>query len=137
MICDNCQKKANRIIQVNGIEFCNLCGGMSTAGGTRTDNILTRNSLRVRTEALKHEGETIMPHAYDKSRGKVGINKEFVKQFPNQAGEFFDIREMKSAGLGKLADYSEKLTAKRQEIKARESVEVIHGETPNLKGLVK
>jgi len=104
MICLGCNSPAHRIVQIDGYESCESCGGFSAAGGVSTDGLLTRNSLRVRAEAVKYEGDTIPPHTYDKSRRKAVPNKEFIKRFPERAGEFFTPAEIKAEGLHKLAN---------------------------------
>ena len=120
MICSNCKTKASRIVSSRGKERCEHCAGFSAAGGAKTDNILTRNSLRVRTEAVKYEGDTILPHAYDKSKGKVGINEEFVKLYPDRVKDYFSEEQLNEAGLNKLADHSKKLDQEQKDFKEKE-----------------
>jgi len=45
-----------------------------------------------------YEGDTLHPFEYDKARHKVVPNREFVKQFPNQAHEYYTDEQMLDAG---------------------------------------
>ena len=49
------------------------------------------------------EGDTILPHAYDRSKRSIGINSEFVKLYPDRAKDYFTPEEMVKANLPKLA----------------------------------
>src|SRR3990167_6625284 len=104
MICQNCHKTTTHIkLFSDGSEACNFCLDIPEVSGPKTDNILTRNSFRVRTEAVKYEGDTILPHAHDKTKRNLGINQEFIKMFPDKAKDFFTPEEMSAAGMPKLA----------------------------------
>lgn len=106
MICANCQKEANHIkgylIDGQLVELCSHCGNFSEAGGTKTDGLLSRNSLRVRYDSIKHEGDTVLPHRYDKMSKKVVPNEDFLKLYPDKAGEYFKQKELDKAGYSKL-----------------------------------
>ena len=49
------------------------------------------------------EGDTILPHALDKSRHNIGINPEFVKLYPDRAKDYYTPEEMVKANMSKLA----------------------------------
>ena len=121
MLCKNCLTQSSHIkLFSDGSEICSTCADFPEVSGPKTDNILTRNSFRVRTEAVKFEGDTILPHAHDKSKRNLGINQEFIKMYPERAKDFFTPEEMSAAGMPKLA---KKAQADRQkEIKHKEDM---------------
>jgi hypothetical protein len=106
MICQGCHRNSNHIKSyfVDGIllELCSSCGHFSEAGGTKTDGLLTRNSFRVRKQSLEYEGDMLLPHKYDKISRKVVPNDDFLKKYPDKAGEYFKQRELDKAGYSKL-----------------------------------
>jgi len=111
MKCSTCGSEVTHIKVRRGIESCPQCAGFKITGGTKTDNILTRNSFRVRTESIKHEEDFIQPHSYSKGESKVKINDDFVKKYPMQAGEYYSDQELTKAGYNKLPD---KIKQKKQ-----------------------
>jgi hypothetical protein len=78
--------------------MCPKCGDFSEASGTKTDGLVTRN--RVRGESLKHEGDFITPHKWDKNRKKVIVNEDYVNRFHNT--DSYTEKEMKEAGIRKI-----------------------------------
>lgn len=119
MICKNCGGESSRIKYIRGREFCSNCAGFSEVGKTRVDGINTRSSFRVRSEAIKFEGDLISPQFYNKTRRKVDINPDFVKRFPDQAREYFTNEEMVDSGLPGLAKHSDKLSKSDSEHKEK------------------
>lgn len=126
MICGTCGNQTSHIKLKQGRESCPNCGGFKETGGTKVDNILTRNSFRVRTESVKHEEDFIQPHSFSKGESKVKINDDFVKKYPDQAGEYFSDQELTKAGYNKLP---EKLKKNKEKVaKEKQGVE-FHGDT--------
>lgn len=108
MLCATCLKQSSHIkLLSNGQEICSNCADFPEVSGPKTDNILTRNSFRIRTQAVKHEGDTILPHAHDKSKHGLGINQEFIKMYPDRAKDYFTPEEMTKANMPKLAKKAE------------------------------
>lgn len=124
MVCDSCKQKAYRIIQIDGVDVCENCGGFSAAAGTKIDGSLTRS--RIRRESVMHEGDTLPPYSYDKTKREFVPNKEFIKNYPNQAKDYFTNDEMKKHGLSKLAKHSDKLREKSKKIQ-KENDKVYYG----------
>ncbi len=128
MVCGNCSKQSNYVkLYSNGQERCHHCGGFSEAGGARVDGILTRQTFRVRSESYKNEGDTILPHKYSKITKRLEPNPDFVKQYPDRVGDYFDEGEITRAGLPKLAKHADNLKqqAKDHKKKVNDSVEFV------------
>jgi len=102
MKCPNCGTETQFVKCDSFSCSCPVCGGYSEAGGTKTDGLLTKNSLRVRSDSLKYEGDTIPPHQYDKSTHRIKPNEDFLKKYPEKANCYFTKEELKEAGYGKL-----------------------------------
>ena len=95
MICGNCGQETRRIKVIDGTEYCSNCTSMSEAGGPKTDGLLTRNSLRIRTDSLKYEGDFVPPHRYNRDTKKVEPNPDFIKLHHKNAGNFFEKDDLK------------------------------------------
>lgn len=122
MRCNNCGNESGRIRTYKGVDSCHLCGDFKEAGGARTTGILTRNSLRVRQDAVIYEGDTIHPYEMDKTRKKLVPNREFIKKFPEQAHEYFTDEALVDAGHTKLpAALARKKLKTMQKIEKEES----------------
>jgi hypothetical protein len=106
MKCDTCHKQTSHIkayvIGDNVVEMCTNCSSLSEAGGTRTDGLLTRNRLSVRRDSLKHEGDMIVPHVYDRTARKLKPSLDFLKKYPEKAGEYFSRKDLDGMGYNKL-----------------------------------
>jgi hypothetical protein len=102
MKCESCGKEAVRIVYNNGVEYCENCSGIKASGGAKIDSILTRQSLRVRSQSYKFEGDTLPPHRYDKAKKKWVANEEFIKNNPENVHNFLFVDELKEAGFNKL-----------------------------------
>lgn len=98
-ICRSCHQQAVRILTSKGQDSCENCGGFNATGGFKTDKILTRSSQRIREQQMEFEGDTIPPFHYDKTSRKAVPNPAFVERFPDQAHNYYNDDEMKSAGL--------------------------------------
>lgn len=110
MICSNCNSDSPRVRYFPGVgERCPNCSEMSAIGKHRTDGITTRASFRVRTDAVKFEGDTIAPQAYDKVRRKVGPNPEFVRRYPNKVKEYFSNEQLQEANMPGVAKHMDRL----------------------------
>ncbi len=104
MICNFCKTNSSHIkLFSDRTEICSNCADFPEVSGPRTDNILTRNSFRVRTQSVKYEGDTILPHAHDKNKHGLGINQEFIKLYPDRAKDYFTPEELAAANMPKLA----------------------------------
>ena len=103
MICDNCGAETSHIkINSEGKISCHACGNFSEAGGTVVDGLLTRTRFNVRHDSIMHEGDTIPPHKYNKFNHKVEPSEDFLKLYPQTAGEYFTKDELKKAGYERL-----------------------------------
>lgn len=114
MTCPNCNKPAIRVIIKQGRSYCNNCARISSTGGAQISGILTRNSDRIRTQQDKHRGDVVIPHTYDKSRGKIVPNPEFVKLYPEQTATYFSEQEVKESGDKRLVDLWDQQTSEKQ-----------------------
>lgn len=124
MICATCGSKTSHLKYYRGVESCPNCGGFKEAGGVKTDSILTRNSFRVRTESIKHEQDFILPHTYSKTEG-LKINEEFIKKYPNKAGDYFSDSQLIKEGYSKLPS---QLKANKEAIRKEKAGVEFHGE---------
>lgn len=113
MICNTCQTHTTRIKVIDGVDSCPSCGGFSEVSNKAVDGLNSRNSLRVRSESVKMEGDTILPHKYDKASRSVTVNDEFVRLHPDKAINVYTASELKKAGYGKLNTLIAKQQAKR------------------------
>ena len=95
MICATCGKKTRHIKVIRGQECCQNCSSIKEAGGPRIDGLITRNSLRIRTDSVKYEGDFIHPHRYNRDTKKVEPNPEFIKLHSENAGNFFEKEDLK------------------------------------------
>lgn len=121
MVCSTCLKQAKHIkILPDGTELCNFCGEFSEASGPNTTNILTRNAFRVRNQSIKYEGDMILPHTFNKATKRLDVNPEFVKQFPDKVKDYFSEKEIKDAGLPKLATRANKIKKIEKENKQKQ-----------------
>lgn len=102
MVCPNCNAPTSRLIIDEHGKACARCRGMSEAGGASTTNVLTRSSSRVRDQQRQHEGDTILPHSYDKASKKVIPNPDFVKAYPEQLPTYFSQSELQDAGYANI-----------------------------------
>ena len=128
MKCQNCHARSYYIkVLANGEERCPRCGGFSEASGVKTSGLLTRSSFRVRTEAVKYEGDTITPFVYNHAEKKMDLNQEFVKLYPNQAKDYYTDVEMRKAHLPKLAERAQNIRTaeKKHKEDLRGSVEFV------------
>jgi hypothetical protein len=120
MKCGNCGNQTSHIKYIKGQEYCPECGGFKETGGPKIGSILTRNSFRIRSESVKHEQDFILPHAYSKGEGKLRINDDFVKKYPDKAGEYFTDDQMTKQGYKKLPgmikNKKEKIAKQKQNI---------------------
>jgi Zn-finger nucleic acid-binding protein len=120
MICSTCNSQTSHVKYIDGRDYCPNCGGFKETGGPKISSILTRNSFRVRSESIKHEQDFILPHAYSKSEGKLKINDEFVKKYPDKVGEYYSDKEITKQGYKKLPgmikDKKEKIAKEKQNI---------------------
>lgn len=113
MICQNCHSESSNIKYFPGVgERCHKCGHFSEASGTKTTGLLTRQSFRVRSEQPQHTADMLPPHVYDKVKRKFVPNPDFIANHADRAKNFMSSDEMKQARMPKLAEHSEKLTAK-------------------------
>lgn len=113
MVCPTCNKPTSRLIIDKLGSACATCRGQSEAGGTSATGLLTRNSDRVREQQRQFEGDTILPHAYDKASRKVKPNDDFIKMYPDKVGNFFKQSELEQAGYTKIGDvYKQKAAEK-------------------------
>lgn len=96
MICSSCGAEARRIKVICGQERCPGCSDILEGGGAKIDGLITRNSLRVRTDAVKYEGDFLPPHTYNKDTKKVEPNPEFIKLHHKNAGNFFEKDDLKA-----------------------------------------
>lgn len=104
MNCPNCGVRAARIIIRSGGSYCDNCSRISSTGGARISGILTRNSDRIRSQQDKHRGDVVIPHTFDKTRGKVVPNPDFVKLYPEQTRTYFSEQDVKESGDKRLVD---------------------------------
>ncbi len=100
--CRNCEAKASRIKVINGIDQCGNCSSMTETGGSKIDGSITRNSARIRVQQKQFEGDMQPPYVYDKAKRRGVPNKNFIKNFPDQAQKTFTTDEFKSVGVTKL-----------------------------------
>lgn len=136
MKCGTCHAETARIKIYAGHEYCSQCSDMSEAGGSLTDGILTRNSLRVRTESVKYEGDFLTSHKYDKAQKRVIPNEEFIVLHPDQATNYYTDEEMGQNNLRKLATHKKHLAKQSADHKARMNVEHVGDKTTAIKKLV-
>lgn len=115
MTCGHCQARSVHIkLLSDGSEICDNCADFPAVSGPKTDNILTRNSFRVRTEAIKYEGDTIVPTTYNRTTRKLDINPEFAKLYPSRVMDYFTADEIDKANMPKL---SKKIQKDKQQAK--------------------
>lgn len=131
MLCRTCNAESGHIITRNGRDTCHSCGMFTEAGGTNTTGLLSRNSLKVRQEAVMHEGDILHPFYYDAVRRKPIPNREFIKQFPNQSHEYYTSAQLLDAGYTNLPKHLEKRKKKIERKKAKEEAKVIFEGTPS------
>lgn len=103
MICRSCNLSSNRIKVIAGADVCTHCGLVET-GGSKVDNLITRNSFRVREQQKQMAGDMVTPWTYDKQRKKVVVNQEFIRNFPDQAKKTFSDSELKASNNAKLIE---------------------------------
>ncbi len=101
MICPNCNRKTYRLIIDKHGKGCAECRGLSEAGGTQITHVLTRNSERVRAQQHTYEGDTITPHIYDRTLGRLVPNEDFMRLFPGKIATYFTEQELHKAGYSK------------------------------------
>lgn len=126
MICSTCNSQTSHIKYMDGRDYCPNCGGFKETGGPKIGSILTRNSFRVRSESIKHEQDFILPHTYSKGEGKLKINDEFVKKYPDKVGEYYSDKEMTRQGYSKLPD---KIRKNKQAISKEKQGIIFSGST--------
>lgn len=110
MRCQNCGRPAGRVVATfdasgSVVERCAQCLGLSEAGGSRTTGALTRSSLRVRTQAVRDEGDMLPAHRWDKASRKLVPNTDLLDRYASNADQFYTETEAVKAGLPKLADH--------------------------------
>lgn len=94
MICSNCGNETPTVRYCHGKESCPHCSSLRVSEGNFVDGLLTRNSLRVRSEALKYAGDLIQPRVYDKYKRDYVPNPDFIKQYPNRVKDTFSKEEL-------------------------------------------
>lgn len=109
MICPNCnQTTARLMVYQNGVKACARCLGMSESAGVKVDGTLTRNSDRIREQQLRHEGDLIAPHIFDKNTKSLKPNPDFIKRYPDRLPNFYSQKELESAGHSKAGEVFKK-----------------------------
>lgn len=101
MICPTCTQPTTRLIIDSRGKACANCRGLSENAGTRLSGVLTRNSDRVRAQQQQHEGDTILPHKFDKTTQSHVPNPDFVDRYAEQLPTYFTREEMQKAGYSK------------------------------------
>lgn len=138
--CSQCGKPSARIKSFlqNGemVDVCAQCLGIAESGGAKTKGILTRNSLRVRSESVKYEGDLQTSHMYDKMSRRMVPNPDFADRFTANSDQFYSEGEAKKAGLPKLAEHITESKRSKVEHKAKQRQKVqFEGDT--MKGVTK
>lgn len=125
MKCLNCGQEANRIVINRYGKGCEHCLNMSAAAGLRIEGSLTRSSERVRAQQHTNEGDMITPHVFDKVLGRMVVNPDFVKQYPDQLPSFFTQKELEKEGFSKAAKIYDKKAAKEAalEVEREQAIE--------------
>lgn len=118
MICRTCGSDSSRVVSRGGEDSCPSCSGISEAGGARTSGILTRNSLRVRTESVRSEGDTLPAHRYDRASRKWVPSEDFLRLHPGSASNVLTEGEARKAGLPGLAAEITRQKAEKRKAKA-------------------
>jgi hypothetical protein len=102
--CDNCGKEANHIVMTAVEEYCEHCGGIQTTGGVRTDGLASRSIFSIRESQKAMEGDLITPYVVDQNTGKMVVNEEFIRLYPDQAHQYYTEEQLEAEGLDKLAE---------------------------------
>lgn len=84
---------------------------MKATGGTRISGILTRQSVRVRSDQEHHRADVVTPHVYDHASGKVVPNPAFVKLYPEHTATYYSEADVKRSGDKKLTQLWDKQAA--------------------------
>lgn len=105
----------------NRRKVCAEHRGMSEAKGANVSNILTRSSDRVREQQLRHEGDIILPHQYDKLTNKYIPNPDFVRLYPDKLPTYFTAEELKQHGYDKPEALFEAKAKQEAEIAAEKA----------------
>lgn len=107
--------------------------GMSEAKGANVSNILTRNSDRVRQQQLRHEGDMILPHVYDKLTNKLIPNPDFVKKYPDRLTTYFTAEDLKHHGYDKPEALFEAKAKQEKEVAAEKAAVEFVGDDDGVK----
>lgn len=102
LTCRTCGHDSARIVYRKGKDHCPHCSGISEAGGTGS-GVLTR--MRVRQDAMMHEGNNIHPFAWDKQTHQIAPNEEFLKLYPHKAKSYFHDEELVKANRPDLVTH--------------------------------
>lgn len=103
MICTSCNSTVSRITTIKGVDYCPACAGIAESGGVKTTGLITRNSLRVRSESVMHEGDTLLPHRWDKHARKLVANEDFLALHAENASLTLTETDAIRSGLPKLS----------------------------------
>lgn len=118
MTCPQCQQPTSRLVITANLTACARCLGLSESGGPALDGTLTRNSQRVREQQREHEGDMILPHAYDKASKKVVANPDFLQLYPDKMSEYFSQTELEQQGYTKVGEAFERVEAGKAKVEA-------------------
>ncbi len=67
----------------------------------------------------------VQPHAYNKTTRKTDINPDFVKLYPDKAGDFYQEVDMNKAGYTKLPEHAKKVKDRIARHKAKVQASVV------------
>lgn len=85
----------------NNITACATCRGLSEGAGVNVQNILTRNSERIRAQQHTNEGDIILPHKFDVASQNWIPNPDFVDRYAEMLPTYFTEEELVKHGYSK------------------------------------
>jgi hypothetical protein len=115
VLCPKCKKSEATLDKMYGVMPCEDCKARSEG---YTDRKRTQHTPEyIKRQQEKYHDDFVQPHIVE--NGKVKVNPEFVKLYPDKAHMYYTHEEMKRAGMPKLIDYSKKVKANEKAQKER------------------
>ena len=110
VMCPRCMKYPAIIHDQYGVLPCDNCKARSEGFTNKSRKYWQPDYIKKQQE--KFHPDFVQPHITQ--NGKLAVNPEFVKLYPDKARTFYTPEEMKQAGMPKLVEYSKTLENKEK-----------------------
>lgn len=113
VMCPKCLKNPANTHPIYGVLPCDKCN----AGRDSYRSTGPHTPEYIRQQQREHGADFVQPHVV--KNGKLRVNEEFVKHYPDRAHMYYTNEEMKQAGMPKLIEHSQNVKHREAQEKQR------------------